>query len=140
MHYRRWLIHGDVSAVKTPDRQKAARKGPEHPAWGGVNIGYGSAHCRVQQLWGSAKNYHCIECGGAAASWSYDGTDPDQRYEQYRGRWCFYSPWPEFYAPMCNKCHLGRDKRIAQQELYEYRMWKHRTGKTLSDLEESVPA
>lgn len=134
-HYQRWRKYGDTSTVNTPFRGNALR-GESHPRWGGKQIGYGSAHCRVTMLWGSASGYLCVVCGKAANNWSYDGTDPEQNYAQYRGRWLFYSPWPEFYMPMCGSCHHIRDKNIAAQELYEYRSWKHRTGKTLSEVTE----
>ena len=100
-------------------------------------IGQASAHIRVAKLWGSATNHPCIECGDAAHEWAYDGTDPTQMYAKTRvdaETWIFYSRWPEFYMPMCRKCHRTLDKGRAAQELRDYRLWRHTTGLTLADV------
>ena len=73
-------------------------------------VGYNPAHERVKQLWGPAKTHSCIECGGVASDWAYDGTDPTQLYGYAGhgdGHW--YSLYPEFYMPMCRRCHRYRD-------------------------------
>lgn len=46
----------------------------------------------------------------------------------------FYSVWPEFYMPMCVKCHRKSDSVKVAAELTEYRTWKQATGLTLADL------
>lgn len=81
----------------------------------------GGMHHRPKELWGSASGYPCVECGHRARDWAYDGTDPGCLFLD-RQR-C--SQWPEFYMPMCKKCHTRRDGAMAAQELYEYRLWKH---------------
>lgn len=131
----RWQRHGDPTVVKS------AVRGDKHPMWLGNNCSYIAAHSRVKYLWGSATQYECVSCGGTAAQWAYDGTDPTQMLGQgYNARRKnsaphFYSAYPEFYMPMCRKCHTRRDviRRVA--ELTEYREWKHRTGKSLFDSE-----
>lgn len=97
---------------------------------------WAAAHGRVKALWGSASQYLCVECGKWAKDWAYDGTDPLERYQEASGSYQYYSRFPEFYAPMCRKCHLGRDKSAAAQELREYREFKQRTGMTLSEVEQ----
>lgn len=96
-----------------------------------------AAHRRVSSLWGSASEYLCIACGNEARHWAYDGTDPTQRYGQASSSRSmqYYSRFPEFYMPMCAKCHRIRDSNAAAAELREYREWKNRTGLTLKDLE-----
>ena len=77
------------------------------------DITYRSAHSRVQRFFGPASTLECIDCGGAAREWAYDGTDPSERSEQVRVRgemWpVTYSVWPEFYMPLCFGCHRRRD-------------------------------
>ncbi|WPH57825.2 hypothetical protein [Mycobacterium phage WXIN] len=86
-------------------------------------------------MWGSASQYPCIECGGQAKDWAYDGTDPVELLEIARqGTAMFYSRYPEFYMPMCRKCHGKRDGAMAQGELREYREWRYRTGLTVQAL------
>ena len=96
----------------------------------------GGAHKRIYTLWGKARQYLCIECGGAAQEWAYDGTDPTEQYAcaSNANSWTHFSSYPEFYMPMCRRCHKGRDAAIAKEELREYREWKHRTGLTLADV------
>jgi hypothetical protein len=75
-------------------------------------VGYDGAHGRVRRMWGSASQYDCIRCGDEAESWAYDHSDPEELCEpehfQKGGR--AYSPWPEFYAPMCWPCHSKFDR------------------------------
>ena len=77
------------------------------------NIGYGAAHTRTRNYYGSASKFDCIECGDPASDWAYDGTDEEERHStvvvggsQYP---VIYSVWPEFYMPMCKPCHSARD-------------------------------
>lgn len=98
------------------------------------------AHQRVYALWGRAADYLCIQCGGPAKDWAYDGTDPNQGYGVIgaQGEWHYqyFSSWPEFYMPMCRRCHGGRDGKLAQAELREFREWKVRhPGVTLADID-----
>jgi hypothetical protein len=91
-------------------------------------VGERAAHERAKRLWGPASVYQCVQCGGQAAEWAYDGTDPDQLYGPSGTSKVFYSLYPEFYMPMCKKCHKGRDAAVASRELQEYRSLKHETG------------
>lgn len=114
MCYNHW--YEEVRAEKG----KVARK----DLWD-TTIAPGTVHNRARRLWGSASQYPCVECGNDAAEWAYDGTDPTQLYARERpdkSTWLYYSRFPEFYMPMCKKCHRIRDKRKAAEELHAYRM------------------
>lgn len=64
---------------------------------------YMGAHDRVRRVKGHASEQACLDCGGAAAHWSYDGQDPDELTDPKTG-WK-YSVKPEHYEPRCVKCH-----------------------------------
>lgn len=93
MHYRRLLRGQDLTAS---------------PRYGGA-VKYQMAHQRVKKLWGVARDHPCVSCGADACEWSYDGTDPDELEDLYMGYLVRYSPWPEFYMPMCISCHRNFD-------------------------------
>lgn len=97
-----------------------------------------AAHVRVRTLWGPASRYRCIECGENAKDWAYDGTDPAEILGPGKGSGSGslmrYSLYPEFYMPMCRKCHVTMDRRKMAAELREYRQWKYETGLTLADV------
>ena len=94
-------------------------------------------HLRLKRIWGPARNYPCVDCGKSAQEWAYDGTDPGQQlglYSSGRVSKVWYSIWPEFYMPLCKKCHAGRDGAKAVAELLEYREWKFATRMTIADI------
>ncbi|MGH3614418.1 MAG: hypothetical protein ACRDRK_17880 [Pseudonocardia sp.] len=68
-HYVRWQRHGDPLA-EVPIRERARGSGGSS-AW--------SVLRQVRAERGSAAARTCAGCGGAAAVWSYDGTDSDER-------------------------------------------------------------
>lgn len=64
-------------------------------------------------MFGPVTDLDCIECGGPANEWAYDGTDPTERVWLSEGKYAVrYSVWPEFYMPMCFGCHRKRDAGI----------------------------
>jgi hypothetical protein len=93
------------------------------------------AHARCRALWGPASQYQCVACENAAADWAYDGTDPGYLLSFDRHRGLRYSIYPEFYMPMCKRCHGRRDKREAADELYTYRLWQYQTGLSLGRVD-----
>lgn len=100
-------------------------------------VSWSSAHNRITIAWGPARLYDCVACASPAQDWAYDGTDPSElfgRHASNKNAMHFYSRYPEFYMPMCKKCHMRRDKGLGASELREYREWKHRTGRTLADI------
>lgn len=94
-------------------------------------------HVLLKKRWGRAKQYPCIECDGPARHWAYDGTDPTQHLgwpNSSAKNKAWYSIWPEFYMPMCVRCHSRRDGARIVEELLEYREWKYATRMTLADM------
>lgn len=99
-------------------------------------VGPAGMHHRLRAIWGPAANHPCVEdCGWMAQDWAYDGTDPEAslgRTGTWKGIW--YSLYPEFYMPLCRKCHRTRDRLRAAAELHEYRRWKSQTGLSLGQV------
>lgn len=127
-HHRRARTHGDPNMVLQPWTPRSE--------WHlNTDIGYAAAHSRIIGTFGAAAGNPCVQCGGPAREWAYDGTDPAEKYGPTRsGYHCFYSVYPEFYMPMCVKCHRSRDSSQAAEELYEYRTWRiANPGKTLAN-------
>ena len=135
LHYQQDRRGADLSGrmVDNPVH-KCVHKWVDRP------VGHGGAHSRVRRVWGSASQYPCIECGNTAKDWAYDGTDPTQLYEARGGRAAksFYSLYPEFYMPMCAKCHALRDKGAAAIELQMYRTIAHKSGLSGMEIIESI--
>lgn len=105
--------------------------------WVRPPIGSQRVHEKLRELWGPARGYSCIQCGRQAAHWAYDGTDPEQHLgwpNSSAKNKAWYSIYPEFYMPMCVRCHATRDGALTVAELLEYREWKYATRMTLADL------
>lgn len=154
-HYRQWVTAGGLGrACGEPSCDRFAvarglctlhysywREGPGKSLvrpFGDV-VSNSSAHQRCTALWGSVRQYPCINCGEQAREWAYDGTDPTQLYEKSgTGSWLFYSVYPEFYMPMCIKCHRRRDNALVKSQLHGIRSLMHETGFTLAEIRESV--
>jgi hypothetical protein len=112
-HYVRWQRHGDPLA-EVPIRERA-RSGGGPSVW--------SVLRRVRAERGPADAQPCACCGGPAALWSYDGTDPDERTPSgpstvpgtaddshaddaaEAGTRRRYSLDPARYRPLCRFCH-----------------------------------
>lgn len=74
---------------------------------------YTAFHTRMRSDRGSASAHACVDCGGAARDWSYDGLDPDECTDtSYFGKPIAYSLKQEHYAPRCRPCHKIRDIRL----------------------------
>lgn len=88
---------------------------------------YNTAHDRCAALWGPARNHPCAGCGGAAEHWAYDGTDPVELCGTQKGYSRVFSRYPEFYMPLCRKCHGPRDttwRRELKDQFSEFLVWK----------------
>lgn len=109
MHAARIARHGDPHTV-IASNERDLPTGTRHHNWAGTDAGYGAAHDRVKRLHGPAREQACTTCGGAAAHWSYDHTDPDERHEIVRGGYLVaYSTNPDHYSPRCVPCHKRYD-------------------------------
>lgn len=73
------------------------------------DVEYGAAHCRVRFHRGSASAQSCVDCGAAAAHWSYDHADPDERTSTTVKGNPAYSLKIEHYVPRCVPCHKAFD-------------------------------
>jgi hypothetical protein len=68
-------------------------------------LSYYAVHDRLRRIHGPARNHECVDCGQAAAEWSYDHSCPDERIELRRGRPLPYSLDLTRYQPRCKSCH-----------------------------------
>ena len=75
-----------------------------------ADVGYGTAHERVRAFRGSAAEHMCVDCGGNAAQWSYNHSDPEEivSTESYADG-LPYSVDPSYYDPRCVSCHKRFD-------------------------------
>lgn len=112
LHYYRWKRSGEVGS---PAVELASTKlpGPQSLFWRGDNIGYHTAHRRVDRVKGPAASHACVDCSGPAAQWSYDHCDPDELVGSGRDRYA-YSLKPEHYLARCAACHFAFDEAHRQ--------------------------
>ena len=112
----RWLCDcdcGAVSAVRTGDLNSGSVQScgaVEHQLE--ETAEYGAAHDRVRRLRGPASDHRCVDCDGAAAHWSYDHRDPDERRSATIKGCPPYSLNPEHYEPRCARCHRRFDATV----------------------------
>jgi hypothetical protein len=90
-HHARWRRHGDPYA----EQPIAA------PTVSGTVLSVAGAHRRVRVTRGTAAGHRCAGCGGEAALWSYDGTDPAEHTDPGGHRYSFD---PDRYRPSCRFC------------------------------------
>ena len=69
---------------------------------------YSTVHDRLRNERGRAQNHLCVDCGGQAYEWSYDGLDPEEMIDWGHR----YSTKPEHYAPRCRSCHNRHDGKF----------------------------
>lgn len=96
-HYSRLLRRGDALTVLPRDGR---------PLKGDVPT-FGAVHRRLSRSRGPAREYSCVDCGGAAAEWSYDGLDGA---ELTTAQGSAYSLDLARYAPRCVSCHRSFDR------------------------------
>ena len=96
----------DCGARRNGERQR----GEGNPVWQGDDVEYSALHHRIKVQRGPAKNFACVDCGGRAAKWSYNGGSPLERVsQQARSEGLRYSPDIEAYSPRCDPCHTVLD-------------------------------
>lgn len=71
--------------------------------------GYRAMHHRVSKMLGSAREQSCVDCGGQAAEWSYDNSDPDEITGMSGDSQVAYSLDQSRYQPRCIPCHRAFD-------------------------------
>lgn len=99
MHHARRHRHGDVDVT-----HRLGEKDWTHSPT------YRNAHKRIVTKRGRAADHSCVACGQQAAEWAYNHRDPDERIDPARG--FPYSSNPDFYDPMCRKCHTAFDDAV----------------------------
>lgn len=72
-------------------------------------VTYSGAHMRVRTRRGPASSHACVDCGGQAAQWSYDKSDPDEQYMISGDKKYPYSLDENRYVPRCVPCHRAFD-------------------------------
>lgn len=87
-----------------------SRRAPR-PARRSEIVGYTGMHTRLNRDRGPASALVCVDCGGPASQWSYDGLDEDETTEEVRGYVVAFSLDIDHYAPRCAPCHHAYDLR-----------------------------
>lgn len=116
MHHARRERHGDVNV--------SLRLGEKDWA---PDPTYRMAHKHVMLKHGRAAEHSCVVCGQKAVEWAYDHRDPDERTDPARG--LTYSDNPDFYNPMCRKCHAAFDGAVKPRRPPEVRGETHGMSK-----------
>lgn len=99
-HYVRWKVHGDPQKLGYHGN---GLSGEQHPLWVGDDASYSLLHQRIARTRGLAASHACHECGGEAADWAYDHSDPDEKTDPKTG--LAFSLDVSRYQPMCKSCH-----------------------------------
>lgn len=99
MHYTRYLRHGNPAVVAETNGRPTKGEQPT----------YAAIHKRLSRGRGAAREFRCVDCHGAAASWSYQGGCPDEIQMMSQGRLLAYSEDQSRYAPRCTSCHRKFD-------------------------------
>lgn len=73
---------------------------------------YVTAHAQIYRIRGKATEYKCINCDNLASQWAYNHQDPNELVGIWDGRLTKYSEDPEFYNPMCARCHVQHDNNL----------------------------
>lgn len=142
MHYTRWRTHGDPMKTNRPAKKPCTIDGCEvnqhahsycmshlyhFQTYGdplatgpGRRSGrrrlaapsYTGMHKRLFYDKGRASAHSCVDCGGRAHEWSYDGGCPNELYDVIEKRPIAYSVDQSRYSPRCVKCHRNRDASL----------------------------
>lgn len=111
MHYQRAAKHGDPYVVH---RGGASLPLDRNPNWSGAEATYPAVHLRLARHQGRAADHACVDCGLAAAHWSYDHTD---RNEKRSPEGLLYSVNPDHYSPRCVPCHSALDHALTPRHM-----------------------
>lgn len=107
------IVSGQGGCRSCADRRNGERqRGEENPAWRGDDAEYSAIHYRIRSQRGPARDHSCVDCGGQASSWSYDGGSPLERISDQAGsKGQLFSPDLMAYSPRCEPCHSNLDGR-----------------------------
>lgn len=85
---------------------------------------YAQAHHRTRRAKGRADEHACVDCGGPADHWSYDGKDPNAYFgrAQTLGGLMLWSDNPDHYEPRCKPCHKQYDTTWSQWDQGQHRV------------------
>jgi hypothetical protein len=86
-----------------------------------TSMSYGAIHDRLRADRGPASNYPCADCGGRAAHWSYDHTDPDEYRDWSTPCALWLSTDQSCYQARCARCHKKLDIPMAEARALMYR-------------------
>lgn len=114
-HYLRYRNNGDPEVTRQGGASLALEKNPN---WSGQDASYAAVHLRLRSQRGSASQHSCVDCGGAARHWSYNGRFSEStRYGQASStrhdRHLTYSVDLNDYEPRCVRCHSVHDRGFA---------------------------
>jgi hypothetical protein len=74
-------------------------------------------HSRLTKRRGPARKHQCVDCGGQALDWSYNGKDPDEVTSISRyGKVVTHSYHDEYYEPRCRPCHNDLDREVSHEK------------------------
>lgn len=104
-HRARIERHGNPDIVIAPEDRNLAT-GARNPNWTGEDATYAAIHQRLRRRRGPARNYSCVDCGGAAAHWSYSR---EYGCNARLGEFGPYSVDIDEYDPRCVACHKKFD-------------------------------
>lgn len=102
-HLRRLRRYGDPLGSGSPGRPILG----DAPSWA-------AAHKRVHRVKGRASTHPCVDCGGPAREWSYDGRDPQELVGPAHGFMLAYSLDLDHYEARCSSCHRKYDNAVAK--------------------------
>lgn len=88
--------YGDPLAIGPGKRSGRKRMGV--PSYAGI-------HKRLFYDLGQASRRTCVDCGGRADEWSYNGGADREYWEDTRGSLVAYTTDFSFYSPRCVRCH-----------------------------------
>jgi hypothetical protein len=104
------LRSGGTVSCGCARRERMSVRGPGATAWKGGVSGYALVHARLRCDRGPASENVCVDCGGRARDWSYEGNAPDERAD---ADGVPYTPDHSYYVPRCGECH--RRQHAAQR-------------------------
>jgi hypothetical protein len=93
-------------AAQNGKRAASKISGELSPFWKLSDVSYETMHGRVRARRGTASMYECVDCGGHAKHWSYDGLDDNELVGNFDLR---YSMDVTHYQPRCVPCHSAYD-------------------------------